>query len=100
MGYYIRRYKIPIALNEWIDFIKKDSELTLSENGIIVNPITKKEMPFHISGRAIWNGFELIYDNGKILGGSDDNDELIKKLSEIAAAFSADVYDCGERLGE
>lgn len=100
MGYYIERENIPITLKEWLNFIENDNEFTLSEDGIIVNPITKKEMPFHIPGRAIWNGFELIYDNGKIYGGSDDNDKLIKKLSEIAAVLSASVYDCGERLGE
>lgn len=100
MGLYIEREFFPITLDEWLAFIKIDDELTLSEDGIAINLITKAKIPFHITGRAIWNGFELIYDNGRICGGSNDIDGLIKKLSEIAAALSASVYDCGERLGE
>lgn len=99
MGLYIERESSPITLDEWFEHINNDSELTLSETGTIINPVTKNEMPFRIIGRAIWNGFELIYDNGRIRGGSDDIDGLMKKLSEIAAALSAYVYDCGERLG-
>lgn len=86
-------------MDEWLTYIKNDDELTLSEDGSLINPITKTKMPFHITGRAIWNGFELIYDDGRIRGGCDDNDALIKKLSEIASALSASVFDCGERLG-
>ena len=99
MGLYIEREKIPITLDEWLAYIKSNDELTLSEDGSLINPITKAKMPFHITGRAIWNGFELIYDNGRIRGESDETDGLIKKLSEIAAALSASVFDCGERLG-
>lgn len=99
MGFYVEREDLPITLDEWLAYIESDDELTLSEVGSVINPITKAKMPFHITGRAIWNGFELIYDNGRIRGGSNDIDGLIKKLSEIAAALSAYVFDCGERLG-
>ena len=99
MGLYIERESSPITLDEWLGYIENDDELTLSENGNVINPITKAKILFHITGRAVWNGIELIYNNGRIRGDSDDIDGLIKKLSEIAAALSAYVYDCGERLG-
>lgn len=86
-------------MDERLAYINYDDELTLSEDGSLINPITKAKMPFHIIGRAIWNGYESIYDNGRISGGNNDIDGLMKKLSEIAAALSASVYDCGERLG-
>lgn len=100
MGLYIERDRSPITLEEWYDYIKNDNELTLSEIGTAINPITKAKMTFNITGRAIWNeDCELTYDNGKIRGEGTDIKSLIIKLSKIAAVLSASVFDCGERLG-
>ena len=77
-----------------------DNELTLSEVGTAINPITKAKMTFRIPGRAIWiEHSELIFDNGIIRGEGADIGSLIVKLSDIASALSASVFDSGERLG-
>ena len=101
MGLYIERESSPIALDEWLAYINNDDELTLSEVGTSINPITKPKMTFKIPGRAIWNKHsELTYDNGIIRGEGADIGSLTKKLTEIASALSASVFDSGERLGE
>lgn len=100
MGLYIEREGSPIALDEWLAYINNDDELTLSEVGTAINPITKAKMKFKIPGRAIWNEYsELTYDNGMICGEGADIDSLTAKLAEIASALSASVFDSGERLG-
>ncbi|MDE7231164.1 MAG: hypothetical protein K2N56_11850 [Oscillospiraceae bacterium] len=100
MGLYIEREGSPITFDEWLAYINNDDELTLSEAGTAINPITKARMTFKIPGRAIWNEHsELTYDNGIIRGEGADIDSLTKKLFEIASALSASVFDCGERLG-
>lgn len=100
MGLYIEREGSPIALDEWLAYIKNDNELTLSEIGTAINPITKEKMTFRIAGRAIRNDLsEFFYDNGKIRGEGANIDDLLKKLIEIASALSASVFDCGERIG-
>lgn len=101
MGLYIEREDSPITMDEWLAYINNDDELTLSEIGTAINPITKAKMTFKIPGRAIWSKHsELTYDNVIIRGEGADIDSLTIKLSEIASALSASVFDCGERLGE
>ncbi len=98
MGLYIEREGSPITLEEWLGYVSKDNELTLSETGTAVNPLTKTKMKFQIAGRAIWNDFyEFTFDNGRIRGEGENIDNLTQKLFEIAAALSASVFDCGER---
>lgn len=98
MGFYIEREGSPITLEEWLEYVSKDNELTLSEVGTAINPLTKTKMSFQIAGRAIWNDFyEFTFDNGRIRGASEDNNRLMNKLFEIASALSASVFDCGER---
>lgn len=98
MGFYIEREGSPITMEEWLGYVSKDNELTLSEVGTAINPLTKTKMKFRIAGRAIWNDFyEFTFDNGRIRGEGADNDSLTQKLSEIASALSASVFDCGER---
>jgi len=98
MGLYIERESSPIALEEWLEYVSKDNELTLSEVGIAINPLTKTKMSFQIAGRAIWNDFyEFTFDNGRIRGEGEDINILMQKLFEIAPALSAFVFDCGER---
>lgn len=100
MGLYIEREDPPITLDEWLAYIESDNELTLSEVGTAINPITKVKMTFRITGRAIRNDFsEFFYDKGRIMGEGANIDDLLKKLTEIALAFSASVFDSGERIG-
>ncbi len=99
MGLYIEREGSPITLDEWLAYISNDNELALSETGSAINPITKSKMTLRIPGRAIWNGnSELTFNQGRIRGEGADIKSLEIKLSEIAAALSADVFDCGERI--
>lgn len=97
MTIYIERVSGMITIDEWLTYISTDSELTLSENGTAINPITRVPMRFRIPGRVLWKNCEINYKQGKI-GCEGISEGLIEKLSEIAAALSADVFDCGEKI--
>lgn len=95
----IERENGTITLEEWYDYIAAHSELILSEGGTMTNPITKAKITMKIVGRAIWNKYYVFTNkDGKIIGDGEDYDELIKKMSEIAADFSASLFDCGEKI--
>ncbi|MDE6727752.1 MAG: hypothetical protein K2J80_07410 [Oscillospiraceae bacterium] len=97
MTIYIERESGIITPGEWLEYVNADSELILSENGTAINPITKAPMRFKIFGRTLWKDYEITYKDGRI-GSEDSSAELIDKLTEIAAALSAEVFDCGEKI--
>ena len=97
MSVYIEREGGIITIDEWLSYAAADSELTISENGIAVNPITRTSMRLRIPGRVLWRDYEIIYKQGRICCESSSR-ELIVKLTEIADALSADVFDCGEKI--
>lgn len=97
MDIYIEREFSPITLNEWINYVITDSELTLSESGTMINPLTKTRMELKIPGRTLWRNYEITYKNGRI-GSESSSKELITKLMEIAKSLSANVLDCGEKF--
>lgn len=97
MTIYIERENGIITPEEWLEYVNADSELVLSESGMAINPITKVPMRFKIFGRTLWKDYEIIYKNGRI-GSEDSSAELIGKLTEIADALSAEVFDCSEKI--
>lgn len=97
MDLYIERENGSITLEEWLDYVKSDGELTLSETAEATNPITKSVLRVHIKGRALWRSYEIIYRKGRI-GSEDGSEELAEKLKQIASALSAEVFDCGEKI--
>lgn len=97
MSLYIERESSPITLEEWLSYVSIDNELTLSENGTAINPITKTTMRYKILGRTLWKDYEITYNEGRI-GSEDGSAELTGKLTEIAAALSAEVFDCGVKI--
>lgn len=98
MDLYIERENGVITLDEWLNCVSSDKELELSEDGTVVNPITKMPFKLKIRGRAIWRGsVEFTYVKGKI-GCEGGSAEVINKLKQIAAALNAAVFDCGEKI--
>lgn len=98
MDLYIERENGMITLEEWKAYVSTDKELSLSETGQGINPITKTPLRFKMPGRVIWkDDIEITYKQGKI-GCEGDGDGLVEKLMEIARALSASVYDCGEKI--
>lgn len=98
MDLYIARENGVITLAEWLNCVSSDKELELSEDGTVVNPITKTPFKLKIRSRAIWRGsVEFTYVKGKICC-EDGSEETVKKLTEISAALSASLFDCGEKI--
>lgn len=98
MDIYVERSGQAITLEEWKKYVQSDKELSLSEQGRGINPITRTPMHFKIPGRAIYkNDSEIYYKNGKI-GCDGLSDEIQEKLIEIARFFSAKIFDCGEEI--
>lgn len=99
MSIYIERENGKITPDEWIEYVNSDSELTLSEDGTAINPLTKAPMRFRILGRTLWKDYEITYKDGRI-GSEDGSAELVEKLKQIADALSADVFDCGMKISK
>lgn len=97
MDLYIERENGEITLEEWLEYVNSDGELTLSEIGEAINPITKAVLRIHIKGRTLWKDYEINYRNGRI-GSEDGSEELAEKLKQIASALNAEVFDCGEKI--
>ncbi|MDE6733044.1 MAG: hypothetical protein K2J77_09235 [Oscillospiraceae bacterium] len=97
MDVYIERENGSITLEEWLEYVNLDGELTLSETAEATNPITKSVLRIHIKGRTLWKDYEINYRNGRI-GSEDGSDEILEKLKQIAQALSAEVFDCGEKI--
>lgn len=97
MDLYIERENGDITLDEWLEYVNSDGELTLSEIGTAINPLTKAVMRFRIKGRTLWKGYEITYSDGRI-GCEGGTEELVEKLKQIASALSAKVFDCGEKF--
>lgn len=94
---YIERENGSITLDEWLKFVNSDGELTLSETGTAINPITKATMRFRITCRVLWKDCEITYMDGRI-DSEDGSAELVEKLKQIASALNAEVFDCGEKI--
>lgn len=98
MDLYIGRENEMITLDEWLECVLSDEELVLSEDGTVVNPITKKPFRLKIRGRAIWRGtVEFTYLKGRI-GCDIVSEDAAAKLTELAVKLSACVFDCGEKI--
>ena len=97
MDLYIERENGEITLEEWLEYVNSDDELTLSETAEATNPITKAVLRVHIKGRALWKNYEINYRSGRI-GSEFGSEELVEKLKQIAQALSAEVFDCGEKI--
>lgn len=98
MDMYVERERKMITLEEWKKYVQSDKELSLSEQGKGINPLTSTPIYFEIPGRAIYkNDCEIFYENGKI-GCEGSSDEIQEKLVEIAHTFHAAVFDCGEKI--
>ncbi|MCA5579312.1 hypothetical protein [Enterocloster clostridioformis] len=98
MDIYVERIGKVITLEEWKKYVQSDKELSLSEQGKGINPLTRTTMYFEIPGRVIYkNDYEIYYENGKI-GCDGLSDEIQGKLIEIARFFNAKVFDCGEEI--
>lgn len=97
MDLYIERENGEITLEEWLEYVNSDGELTLSETGTAINPLTKAVMRFRIPGRTLWRDYEITYKDGRI-GSEDGSEELAEKLEQIASALNAEVFDCGEKI--
>ncbi len=96
MDIYVERKGYGITLAEWKNYVQSDQELSLSEQGKAINPLTRIPMYFEIPGRAVYkNDCEIYYENGKI-GCDGLSGEIQEKLTEIARFFHADIFDCGE----
>ena len=97
MDIYVERSGQAITLEEWKKYVQSDKELSLSEQGKGINPITRTPMHFKIPGRVIYKNYEIYYENGKI-GCDGLSDETQEKLIEIARFFRAKIFDCGEEM--
>ena len=98
MDLYLERKEAPITLQEWKDYVHSDSELSLSEQGKGINPLTRAPLSFQIPGRAIWKDTcEIFYEAGRI-GSAGSSEGIREKLSAIALVLHASVYDCGEEI--
>lgn len=98
MDIYVERIGQAITLAEWKKYVQSDRELSLSEQGKGINPLTRTPMYLEIPGRVIYkNDYEIYYENGKV-GCDGLSDEIQRKLIEIAWFFNAKVFDCGEEL--
>ena len=98
MDIYVERIGEMITLGEWKKYVQSDKELSLSEQGKGINPLTRTPMYFEIPGRVIYkNDFEIYYESGKI-GCAGLAGEIQGKLIEIAQFFNAKVFDCGEEM--
>ncbi|MBO5030679.1 MAG: hypothetical protein J6D08_02135 [Lachnospiraceae bacterium] len=91
MDIYIKRER-DISLQEWVDYIKTDSDLTLAESAEGINPITKQKLKMKIEGRALFGETEMIYKNGCI-GCDDYSEDILMKCKEIAKMLNAEVFD-------
>ena len=91
MDIYIQREK-EISLQEWIEYIKSDRDLVLMEYGEVINPITRQKMKMKIEGRALLDGYEIIYKEGCI-GCADYSEKVLVKLREIAKNLGADIFE-------
>ncbi len=98
MDIYIERENSEITDDEWMRYINTDNELILSENVVITAPLTKQKMEIIIPGRVLWHKNCKIFCNNGRIGCEGFYPRIIEKLSEIAAALSANVYDCGEKI--
>lgn len=97
MDLYIERENGTITLEDWLEYVKSDGELILSETCEATNPITKQVLRVRVTGRVLWKDYEITYRDGRI-GSEDGSKELVEKLKQIAQALSAEVFDCGEKL--
>ncbi len=98
MELYIERENGVITLDEWLSCISSDRGLKLSEDGTVVNPVTKKDFKLRIRRRAVWRGtVEFTYIKGKVCC-SNALEDITAKLSELAVKLSACVFDCGEKI--
>ncbi|MBQ4522267.1 MAG: hypothetical protein IJA10_04870 [Lachnospiraceae bacterium] len=97
MDIYIEREKGEISFQEWLDYVKSDDELILTEVTEGINPLTKMKLRIEIPGRVIFNGVEINFKRGCI-GCEYASEEMLAKLKEIAIVFGANVYDCGEEI--
>lgn len=77
--------------------MKLDDELILAEVTEGINPLTKMKLRIEIPGRVIFKGMEINFKRGCI-GCEYASEEMLEKLKEIATAFEANVYDCGEEI--
>jgi len=95
---YIQRQGGGISLAEWREYIAADPGLTLSETVSGIHPLTQAPLHIRTPGRAVLNsGEEILYREGRI-GCEGVSENLIKKLSQIAAALNASLFDCGRRI--
>ena len=96
MDLYVEREENPISLQEWLDYVKMDEDLTLEEIAEGMNPITRERLRIEIPGRVVFGDEEIHYQKGCV-GSDSDSKEVLAKLKQIAAKLQGDVYDCGEK---
>lgn len=97
MDIYIERPNAPLTLDEWREYVQNDKDLVLEESAAGIHPLTKQALRIESPGRTLYNGSEISYKNGRI-GTDDGDDDLIRKLRQIAEALGARVFDCGEEI--
>lgn len=88
----------PISLDEWINIIEKDPDLTLTNSLSLETPFGKLEIKGE--GMALWSYSEgevcFSHLSGKICVENDD-EEVIRKLKQLARQLNAKVLgDEGE----
>lgn len=92
MDIYIEKENGEISLQEWLDYVKTDGELMLSEVAEAINPLTKQKLRIEIPGRVLFKNSEINFRRGCI-GSEDGSDEMVAKLKEIATVFGADFFE-------
>lgn len=92
MDIYIEKENGEISLQEWLDYVKTDGELMLSEVGVAINPLTKQKMRIETPGCVLYRDSEINFRRGRI-GSEDGSEEMVAKLKEIAAVFGAKVFE-------
>jgi len=92
MDIYVEKQNGEISLQEWLDYVKTDGELMLSEVAEAINPLTKQKLRIEIPGRVFFKNSEINFRRGRI-GSEDDSDEMVAKLKEIATVLEAEFCE-------
>lgn len=91
MDIYIEKENGEISLQEWLDYVKTDGELMLSEVAEAINPLTKQILRIEAPGRVLYRNSAINFIRGRI-GSEDGSEEMVAKLKEIAVVFGAKVF--------